>query len=129
MKSVITLSGLDIENWVALKEFTEDKGRPFLHMYVELSPDAVVSRAISRELLKEHLTIYFKYVDQDYNDLKRILGMDPLEITILRCGTCKPYEAAAGRKLLHINHPGTDLQDLEKAQSRCKAPEDRRFHV
>ena len=46
-------------------------------MYVELAPGCVVNRAVSRELLKEHLTIYFKYVDQDYHDLKRILGMDP----------------------------------------------------
>lgn len=45
-------------------------------MYVELAPGCVVNRAVSRELLKEHLTIYFKYVDQDYHDLKRILGMD-----------------------------------------------------
>lgn len=127
IKSVIALSGLDIENWVALKEFTEDKGRPFLHMYVELSPDAVVSRAISRELLKEHLTIYFKYVDQDYNDLKRILGMDPLEITILRCGTFKTYEAASGKKLRHINPPVHDVQDLVKAQDQFQAQDGRRF--
>ena len=66
IQNVIGLSGLEVEDWVALKEFTADKGRPFLHMYVEMCPGSVVNRAVSRELLKEHLTIYFKYVDQDY---------------------------------------------------------------
>lgn len=116
IRSVIELSGLSVENWVALKEFTEDKGRPFLHLYVELSPETIVSRAVSAELLKEHLTIYFKYVDQDYRDLKRILGMDPLQITILRCGTFGAYEAAAGRGLRHVNPSVHDVQDLVKAQ-------------
>lgn len=103
---MIELSGLEVAGWVALKEFTPDKGRPYLHMYVELAPGTVVNRAVSRELLKEHLTIYFKYVDQDYQDLKRILGMDPLEITVLRCGTFKAYKERAGKTLRHINfHP------------------------
>ena len=116
IRSVIDLSGLKIQNWVALKEFTEDKGRPYLHLYVEMSPESIVSRAVSKELLKEHLTIYFKYVDQDYNDLKRILGMDPLEITILRCGTFKEYELSTGNQLRHINPPVHDVRELVRAQ-------------
>ncbi len=71
---------------------------------------------VSRELLKEHLTIYFKYVDQDYHDLKRILGMDPLEVTILRCGTFKGYKDKTGKKLRHINPSIHDVQDLVKMQ-------------
>ncbi len=116
VNNVIGLSGLDVVNWVALKEFTADKGRPYLHLYVELSSSAVVNRAVSREILKEHLTIYFKYVDQDYNDLKRILGMDPLEVTILKCGTFAAYEARSGKKLRHINPSVHDVQDLVRIQ-------------
>lgn len=116
VRNVIELSGLDVTNWVALKEFTADKGRPYLHMYVELSANSVVNRAVSRELLKDHLTIYFKYVDQDYHDLKRILGMDPLEVTILKCGTFAAYEAGSGKKLRHINPAVHDVQDLVKIQ-------------
>ena len=63
-----------------------------------------------------NLTIYFKYVDQDYRDLKRILGMDPLEITILRCGTFETYEAASGKHLRHINPSLHDVHELVKAQ-------------
>lgn len=116
IQSVIELSGLAVKNWVALKEFTEEKGRPYLHLYVELSPECVVTRAVSQEILKEHLTIYFKYVDQDYRDLKRILGMDPLEITILRCGTFETYEAASGKHLRHINPSSHDVHELVKSQ-------------
>ena len=101
---------------IDIAEFTADKGRPFLHMYVEMSPGSVVNRAVSRELLKEHLTIYFKYVDQDYHDLKRILGMDPLEVTILRCGTFKGYKDKTGKRLRHINPSIHDVQDLVKMQ-------------
>ena len=116
IQSVIELSGLAVKNWVALKEFTEEKGRPYLHLYVELSPECVVTKAVSQEILKEHLTIYFKYVDQDYRDLKRILGMDPLEITILRCGTFETYEAASGKHLRHINPSIHDVHELVKSQ-------------
>lgn len=117
IKNVISLSGIDVTDWAALKEFTEDRGRPYLHMYVELAPGCVVNRAVSRELLKEHLTIYFKYVDQDYHDLKRILGMDPLEITILRCGTFASYRKKTGKTLRHINPSIHDIQEMIKMQT------------
>lgn len=116
IKNVIELAGVETEGWVALKEFTADKGRPYLHLYVELSPHTVVNRAVSRELLKEHLTIYFKYVDQDYHDLKRILGMDPLQITILRCGTFSLYQKRTGKILRHVNPSIHDVQELIKTQ-------------
>ncbi|MCC8086909.1 MAG: auxin-responsive protein, partial [Clostridium sp.] len=99
-----------------LKEFPPDLGRPYLLMYGELAPGTVVNRAVSRELLKEHLTIYFKYVDQDYQDLKRILGMDPLEITVLRCGTFKAYKERAGKTLRHINPSIHDVQEMVRMQ-------------
>lgn len=116
IKNVIELSGLEVAGWVALKEFTADKGRPFLHMYVELTPGTIVNRAVSRELLKEHLTIYFKYVDQDYHDLKHILGMDPLEITVLKCGTFSAYEEKTGKPLRHINPSIHDVQEMVRMQ-------------
>lgn len=116
VRNVIELSGLEVEGWVALKEFTADGGRPYLHLYVELAPGAVVNRAVGGELLKEHLTIYFKYVDQDYQDLKRILGMDPLEITVLKCGTFKAYRDRNGTDLRHINPSIHDVQEMVKMQ-------------
>ena len=42
--------------------------------------------------------------------------MDPLEVTILRCGTFKGYKDKTGKKLRHINPSIHDVQDLVKMQ-------------
>ena len=55
-----------------------------------MDPHAQITQAISIEILREQLSIYFKYVDQDYQDLKKILGIDPLKITIIKAGTFCP---------------------------------------
>ena len=115
IENVVRLSGLPVENWVAAKEFTHNN-KPFLHMYVELRPEALMSSAVSREILKEHLGIYFKYIDHDYKDLKKILGMDPLEVTILRCGTFAKYARKTGDTLCHINPSAYEVRELVQLQ-------------
>lgn len=115
ISSAVELSGLAITHWVAAKEFTRDN-KPFLHLYVELSPKALTSQAVSEQILREHLTIYFKYVDQDYHDLKHILGMDPLEITILKCGTMARYLLRTGRPLRQINPSAYEIMALLEMQ-------------
>lgn len=85
INNVIQLSGLQIENWVAMKEL---------------------------------MTTYFKYIDQDYRDLKKILGMDPLHVTVLRCGTFRTFEETYGRKIRHMRPSLADLRDLLKEQNR-----------
>ena len=44
--------------------------------------------------------------------------MDPLEITIVKCGTFAAYEEACGRKLRHINPSLHEVQELMKVQER-----------
>ena len=111
IQSVITLSGLKIRDWIAMKEYGARK-RPYMHLYVELDPDALASSAVTKEILREHLGIYFKYLDNDYKDLKRLLGMEPLEITILKCGSFAAYTAKTGKRLRHVNPSAHDLKDL-----------------
>ena len=111
IKSAIELSGLDLEAWIAVKEYNQ-QNRPFLHMYVEIGASSIASRGLSKEILKEHLTVYFKYVDHDYKDLKHILGMEPLEITILKTGTFGEYEKRTGRKMRHINPSVYHIKEL-----------------
>lgn len=116
ISTAIKLSGIDIEDWIAVKEYTENN-RPFLHLYVEMKVRSLASQAISQDILKEHLTVYFKYVDQDYKDLKRILGVEPLEITILRCSSFENYKRKTGNRLRRINpneHQIRELLSLEK---------------
>ena len=113
--SAIRLSGLPVHNWAAAKEFNENN-RPFLHMYVEVEKGALAERAVSSEILKEILSTYFKYIDQDYRDLKKILGMDPLKVTILRCGTFRAYEEKKGKKPHQMSPTYYELKELLEIQ-------------
>ena len=58
---MISLSGLQIVDWVAAKEYNHEK-RPLLHLYVEIEAQSLASIALSKEILREHLSVYFKYV-------------------------------------------------------------------
>lgn len=111
INNVIGVSGISTADWVAAKEYTPNK-RPYLHMYVELTTDAVTTSAVSREILRDHLTIYFKYIDNDYKDLKKILGIDPLEITILRCGSFSEYTKRFGPISRRINPDALEIKGL-----------------
>ena len=115
--SAIRLSGLPVHNWTAAKEFNENN-RPFLHMYVEVEKGALAERAVSSEILKEILSTYFKYIDQDYRDLKKILGMDPLVVTILKCGSFGAYSEKYGKTLRHMNPSRRELAELIRMQER-----------
>jgi hypothetical protein len=115
IQNVVDLSGLHITGWTAYKEFTKNN-KPMMHMYVEMDRHSLASQAVSREILKEHLTIYFKYVDSDYKDLKRILGMDPLEITILKSGTFAAFSRKYGEEIRKINPDPHQISALLKMQ-------------
>jgi hypothetical protein len=117
VQDAVELSGLPIEEWIVVKEYNR-QNRPMMHMYVEVKSDAMVNAALSKEILKEHLSIYFKYIDQDYKDLKHILGMDPLEITILKCGTFAEYKRQTGKKLRHINPSAYEVMELLRFENR-----------
>ena len=110
----IELSGLKIAGWTAKKEYTPSK-RPLFHLYVEMDRAALTNCAVSEHILKEHLSVYFKYLDQDYKDLKKILGMDPLAVTIVRCGTFDSFARRFGRPIRRMNPSGQDLADLLRA--------------
>ena len=79
-------------------------------MYVEMAKDSFISSAVCVNVLKDHLTAYFKYVDSDYADLKKILGIDPLRITILKNGTLTTYPKPIDR----INASKSQINQLLK---------------
>ena len=111
VESAIELSGLQIEDWIARKQYSENK-RPYISMVVELSAMSLVSAAVSRDLLREHLSIYFKHVDEDYQSLKKLLGIEPLEIIIVPCGTFARYRSRTDRPLDRINSSLYDVKEL-----------------
>lgn len=116
IRDVVELSGLAVQGWFAVKEFNK-QNRPLLHMYVEMKRESLTSTAVTRDILREHLSVYFKYVDNDYKDLKRILGMDPLEITILKCGTFEEYERLNGKPIRAVNPSPYEIMELLKLQN------------
>lgn len=114
IEQVIKLSGLMIKNWVATKEYTAGN-KPFFHMYIEMETGGIVNRVATVEVLREHLSIYFRYVDSDYKDLKKILGMEPLEITVLRCGTFDKY-IEKNKEIRNMNPTSKEISELLACQ-------------
>ena len=111
INQAIELSSLPIVAWTAKKEFT-DNNRPYLHLYVELERDSLAGSAVSIRILQDQLGIYFRYLDQDYEDLKKILGVDPLKITLLKCGTFETYQRRFGASIRPMNPDSREISDL-----------------
>ena len=111
INQVIELSGIDVANWCAMKKYDANK-RSYMQLYVDLSESASHSALASSQLLSDHLSIYFKYYDNDYEDLKKMLGIDPLSVTILPCGTMTKFEKIFGRPLRKINASRQDEIEL-----------------
>lgn len=116
MQEVIRLSRLTLGDWTLKKEF-DGRDNPFLHMYLEIPPEAQGSEVAIRSLLTEHLSLYFKYFDSDYGDLKKLLNMEPLEITVLKFGTIAAYERRMGERLSRINPEMLDIMGLLRQQA------------
>ena len=107
----IELSRLPIETWTAKKEFNENN-RPYLHLYVELKRDNLLNNAVSIRILQEQLGIYFRYLDQDYEDLKKVLGINPLKITMIKCGSFAAYEQRYGSSIRKMNPDAGEINNL-----------------
>lgn len=113
---VLAMSCLPVADWFATKEYDED-GHSYLDLYVELEAGAKQSPALSRDIIRDHLAIYFRYYDGDYKDLKRLLGVDPLRVTMLKTGAIHAYEAAAGHSIPKVGAPREMVLDLLRMQS------------
>ena len=118
IKTVVELSGLPVTDWTARKEFSKEN-RPYMHLYVEMSPDSLVSSAVTAEILREQLSTYFRYIDQDYRDLKKILGIDPLQVTILRCGAFAACRERYGEPP-RMNPSPHEMENLLSSQGFCE---------
>ena len=115
LESAIGLSGLPVADWTARKEYSPEN-RPFLHLYAEIASGALVNQAVTKEILREQLEIYFRHMDNDYKDLKRLLGIEPLQITIVKCGTFDRLRSHTGRTLRRLNPSAYDVKELLEYQ-------------
>jgi len=108
---VLRLSRLELSRYIAVKDY-DDQKRPYMKLYVEMDRHAVLGSAATERLVKDHISAYFHYVDSDYGDLKRLLGMDPLTVELLPMGCIEDYERETGRKLRPVNPPRFDVIEL-----------------
>jgi len=111
MQEVIRLSRLSLGEWFLKKEFDRDSN-PFLHLYTEIQPDALGTEVTLKSVLTEHLSLYFRYFDSDYEDLRKLLAIEPLQVTILRFGTIASYKNGSGREFPKINPDWLDVSAI-----------------
>ena len=93
----IELAGLASENWVARKEVRDTT---ILHLYLESKGNGY----LSPEEVKAEVHEQMKRLDAPYADLELLLGLRPLEVTLLPPGTFERYAShrrAAGADLAH----------------------------
>lgn len=107
----LQLSRLGVSRYFALKEHDETR-RPYLHLFVEVEKDAMYAAGMTEHLIREQMSIYFKYLESEYGDLKDILGMDPLKVQILPAGSIEDYERITGRRIRNINPARMDVIEL-----------------
>lgn len=108
----INISKLDIDDWFAVKDVTEDN-RSCLHLYVEVGQEGMRS-GLNQDIIAEHLSIYFRHIDSDYKDLKALLGMDPLKVTLIPRGTIGQFIDTFGRNIRRMNPSHYDLIEIQK---------------
>lgn len=123
IKRVFEMAGLDITDWFALKKYDDNK-RSYMQMYIEI-PDSKAGSVIScSEVLAAHLSVYFKHFDSDYADLKHMLGIDPLSVSVLPKGTLAEFRRILGRDIRRINPSRQDEEEILKISTALKKEDD-----
>ena len=107
---VLEMSRLQVAEWSAFKEYDEHK-HAYLQLFVELDKgeDGFSANA---EIIKEHLSVYFRYFDQDYSSLKKLIKVEPLKVDLVPSGTFRRFEERFKRKFRRMNPPAADVVDF-----------------
>ncbi|HET6786012.1 MAG TPA: GH3 auxin-responsive promoter family protein [Erysipelotrichaceae bacterium] len=116
INEVIKLSKLNIEDWFACKRYNDQK-RPYMALYIELNLKDNSLGLEDPELIKEHLEVYFKYLDDDYKSLKKMLGIEPLEVIVLPNGSIKNYTQSIKHKMARVNPSHFDVTEVLKTSN------------
>lgn len=120
IEEVFRISKLGVGQWLAKKEYDE-AGYPFLHIYMEILPDSQELDVVKKSTLSEHFSVYFKYYDSDYGDLRQLINSDPLKITVLKYGSIDRYCSHTGRAIPRINPSSIDIAELMRFQTKSRA--------
>lgn len=109
-------SGISYVDWTARKEMIDDKAT--LHIYLELKDDYMAGEkgvaAALRDQLERLDAKYHWQVYKLWGDMEEMLGLKPLEITLLPQGAFSSYIAqrqAEGADLGHLKPPHINPSD------------------
>jgi hypothetical protein len=86
-------------------------------LYIELNQVDNSLGLEDPELIKEHLEVYFKYLDDDYKSLKKMLGIEPLEVIVLPNGSIKNYTQSIRHKMAKVNPSHFDVTEVLKSSN------------
>lgn len=111
LKEVIHLSRLPISAWFARKCY-DAEARPYLNLCIELSHSQTDPGWDRADLIQAQLELYFSYVDQDFKNLKKMLGIDPLTITLLPFGTIGTYQSTVKHTMAKVNPHHFDVVEI-----------------
>jgi hypothetical protein len=98
----IEAAGLKYVDWVARKQ--TDAAYPTLKLYIELAQSEKMSQEKAQELVRQAFSNGFS----DYNDMKEILNIEPVAVTLLPDGSFDAYmkaKVAEGADLAHLKPP------------------------
>ncbi len=101
-------TGIPYQDWTVRKETVGEM--PVLHLYLELKDGYIASEKGMSTAVHNQL----KKLDSDYADLEGVLGLKPLEVTLLAKGSFKAYMAARrneGADLAHLKPPHINPSD------------------
>lgn len=111
ISEAIQLSQLEISEWFAKKEFNDSK-QSLLHLYVEIDSPGINS--ITKEMVKEQLSNSLRCIDNDYKDLKSLLGIEPMEVSIIPTGTISCFCETFKRSFRKMNPSIIDVIEILK---------------
>ncbi len=100
-------SGVAYREWTARKEV---KGKPTLHLYIELKENGYATSEQVATLVHQQL----KQLDTPYSELESFLGLQPLEVTLLPENAFQNYkltQKAAGADLTRLKVPHINPSD------------------
>jgi phenylacetate-coenzyme A ligase PaaK-like adenylate-forming protein len=106
ISQAINSTGIPIAGWTARKEYNQNK--PILHVYLESNNGFMkeeIARIVHAKLKKE---------DAGYADLENMLGIYPLQVTMLKSGAFKKYmetKQKNGAELAHLKPPSVNPKD------------------
>jgi hypothetical protein len=104
----INACDLDVVGWTARKEYYQNI--PILHVYLESS------NGYKKEDVVQSVHKKLKEEDAGYADLEGMLGIQPLQVTMLQHGAFKNYintKRQAGADLAHLKPPSVNPKDEE----------------